>query len=115
MAVVVFQGNVDSMKKADLEAKVGYELNGAGAHARSYERVYNRRDWILAQLNHLNSIYNFEDVLFTGHSTGGTEASLAPVVLANRQKPKWKMHTITFGQTKPGDGYIAERIKKYTT
>ena len=100
------------MKSADLEAKVGFEKNGAGAHTRSYDRVKNRKSWILAQLNNLNSIYSFDDVLFTGHSTGGTEASLAPVIL---KSTKWKMHSITFGQTKPGDSFMAEMIRRYTT
>ena len=80
MGVVAFRG---SWTYDDIEDSMGFNKNADDAHSSYYARVYKRRFWISEQIVYLKRKYNFTDVLFTGHSMGGTEASMAPYIFRN--------------------------------
>ena len=92
------------------------------AHSSYYARVKKRISWIHRQLYYFRLSYDFEDVLFTGHSMGGTEASMAPVMFTDTMHLKFykkfgvklKLHTITFAQTRPGGSKFAKLARART-
>lgn len=106
MAVVAFTGTLNSLDWEDSLFNSG--LNELDIHEGYFNRVYNVKDHLEKQLNKLQKKYDFQDVLFTGHSMGGTEASIAPVLLKHAF-PGTFFHVITFGQSKPG-GYEFRRF-----
>jgi predicted lipase len=106
MAVVAFTGTLNSQDWEDSLLKS--DLNELDMHAGYFNRVYNVKDYLEKKLNDLRKKYDFQDVLFTGHSMGGTEATIATVLLKHAF-PETFFHVITFGQSKPG-GY---QFRKY--
>lgn len=55
------------------------------------------------------------EILFTGHSLGGADATIAPVVLGEYYPSlarSMKFHVITFGSPRPGNNDFAKKIPK---
>lgn len=115
MAVVSFRGSTTGDDwTSDLDA---FKIDDI--HRGFYSRILKNADTWARQLQNLKAKHNFKDILFTGHSLGGAESSIAPVWLKeNAHKynlnvdSEIQLNTISFASPRPGGDEFKKRFEQ---
>ena len=123
VAIVAFRGSVDDHEWFTDHGNLNMRRNSFGFHRGQFLMVQSQIHTLTKKLDEFNKKYNntIKDVIFTGHSLGGCEASIAPAIIKNKKLrffypipesvENMNLHTISFGPTRIGDEFATKTVQ----